>query len=312
MNMRFPLLTFLWLCSVSVYSQKVTVFHFNKEGLLTDDIATSAYYDVDSTWDDESNSSHSFYRSGKRRSEQKRRPMGTPGYTTTYYESGGIETKGLKKNSIPVGTVSVFYENGKPMGDVEFPMEPAKRDDHQFTIHQYWDSLGNKIIDDGNGNGFISFKPFKDEITPGTGQVLSGRKHGTWKGTLSDHGVYEERYDNGKLIAGYQQRNGKTYNYTALSVLPEHVGGLSGLANLISREIKYPREARKGRVEGRVFVEFIVDEKGHVANPRVIKGISRECDAESMRVAALTKWTPGLERGVPVKSRFVLPIVFKL
>lgn len=303
--MKLPLIVLLCAYSLVASSQRVNVLYYNDEGLTTD-VNTSTYYVVDSTWADWSRSSHAFYRSGKRKYEEKRGPK--PVYRTTYYESGGIATEGFRHLNANIGLVSAYYENGKPMADVYFPTEPSGK----VTIEQYWDSLGNKIIDNGNGKGFVDLGLLEKEMTPGTGEVLSGRKHGTWKGSLPEGGQYEERYDNGKLISGTQQRDGKTYNYTALQVQAEPNGGMRRLTNFLLKEVKYPREAQRNKVQGKVLVEFVVDETGNVSNPRVIKGISPECDAECLRVVALTKWTPGLKRGAPTKTRCVLPIDIKL
>lgn len=89
---------------------------------------------------------------------------------------------------------------------------------------------------------------------------------------------------------------------------PELVGGLGNL----QKTIVYPEIARKAGIEGRVFVEFVVDERGRVLNPRVIRGIGGGCDEAALAAVAKAKFKPGMQRGRPVKVKYSLPIVFKL
>jgi len=67
------------------------------------------------------------------------------------------------------------------------------------------------------------------------------------------------------------------------------------------------------RIEGRVFVQFVVDKDGSITNVEVLKGIGGGCDEEAVRVVKnAPKWNPGKQRGRPVRVKMVLPITFKL
>ncbi|MDV7394015.1 energy transducer TonB, partial [Arthrospira platensis SPKY1] len=89
---------------------------------------------------------------------------------------------------------------------------------------------------------------------------------------------------------------------------PELIGGIAKLQS----NIRYPEIARKAGIEGRVFVQFVVDEQGNVNNPVVIRGIGGGCDEEALKAVQKAKFKPGMQRGRPVKVRYSLPIVFKL
>lgn len=80
----------------------------------------------------------------------------------------------------------------------------------------------------------------------------------------------------------------------------------------LQKKIVYPDKAQKAGIEGRVIVQFIVNEEGEVENPRVIRGIGGGCDEEAVRVAKLAKFEPGEQRGVPVRVQYTLPIMFML
>jgi len=89
---------------------------------------------------------------------------------------------------------------------------------------------------------------------------------------------------------------------------PKLIGGLESLQQLI----KYPQMAREAGIEGRVYVQFIINKNGEVEDPTVIRGIGGGCDQEALRVVKKAKFVPGRQRGRAVRVQFVLPIRFKL
>lgn len=95
-------------------------------------------------------------------------------------------------------------------------------------------------------------------------------------------------------------------------VMPEPINGYEDFYKTLSRLIKYPGKAQQREVEGKVFVEFVVDEQGNLSKMKVIKGIGSGCDEEAMRVLNLTHWKPGKQRGRPVKVRMILPVHFRI
>lgn len=96
--------------------------------------------------------------------------------------------------------------------------------------------------------------------------------------------------------------------FVVVEQMPEIIGGISSL----QQKIKYPENAIRANIEGRVYVQFIVNEKGEVENPRVIRGIGGGCDEEALRVVKQAKFRPGLQRGRPVRVQFNLPVIFRL
>lgn len=94
---------------------------------------------------------------------------------------------------------------------------------------------------------------------------------------------------------------------------PAPVGGMSAFNQYLSKSIRYPEQARRMGIEGRVFVEFVVDKDGNLTEVKAIKGIGGGCDEEAVRVVKnAPPWTPGKQRGRPVKVRMVVPILFKM
>ena len=95
--------------------------------------------------------------------------------------------------------------------------------------------------------------------------------------------------------------------------MPTPVGGFSEFYQFVANNITYPTRARSMQVEGKVFVQFIVDKEGYLTNVEAIKGIGAGCDEEAVRVVkSFPKWNPGKQRGIPVRVRMIIPIKFAL
>ncbi|MBL7863830.1 MAG: TonB family protein [Cyclobacteriaceae bacterium] len=90
-------------------------------------------------------------------------------------------------------------------------------------------------------------------------------------------------------------------------------GGMAAFYKYVGDKIKYPPQARRMGIEGRVFVEFVIGKDGTLSEVRAIKGIGAGCDEEAVRIVqSAPSWNPGKQRGKPVKQRYTLPIIFKL
>ena len=90
-------------------------------------------------------------------------------------------------------------------------------------------------------------------------------------------------------------------------------GGMGAFFNFVKKKLRYPNQAKRMGIEGKVFVEFVVDKDGSLTDVRAIKGIGAGCDEEAVRVIkSHPKWNPGKQRGKAVKQRMVMPIAFKL
>lgn len=96
-------------------------------------------------------------------------------------------------------------------------------------------------------------------------------------------------------------------------IMPNPDGGMASFYKYLSKELKYPRSAMRMGIEGKVFIQFVVEKDGTLSDVKAVKGISEECDLEAIRVIkSYPKWNPGKQRGIPVRVRMILPIYFKL
>ena len=95
--------------------------------------------------------------------------------------------------------------------------------------------------------------------------------------------------------------------------LPEFPGGIQAVMKFLSTNIKYPVEAQKKGISGRVIVQFVIMEDGTLDQAKVIRGVDPLLDEEALRVVkSMPKWKPGMDRGEAVKVRFTAPIMFNL
>lgn len=90
-------------------------------------------------------------------------------------------------------------------------------------------------------------------------------------------------------------------------------GGMAGLMQYLSRNIRYPEAAKKAGTQGRVTVQFVVEKDGSISNVSALRGVEPDLDKEAMRVIReMPKWKPGMQRGELVRVRYTVPVVFRL
>ena len=101
--------------------------------------------------------------------------------------------------------------------------------------------------------------------------------------------------------------------YDVAEVDPMFPGGEKALYKYLAENIKYPEQAKKEKIQGRVFIHFVIEKDGSVTDATVKRGIGGGCDEEALRVVnAMPKWMPGKVKGEPVRVHFYLPVNFKL
>lgn len=101
--------------------------------------------------------------------------------------------------------------------------------------------------------------------------------------------------------------------FEVVEKMPEFPGGKQGMLNWLRENVCYPEEARKKKIEGRVIVTFVVNEKGRVVEPTIVRSVDPLLDKEVLRlIKQMPKWKPGEEKGEPVRVKFTLPVPFVL
>ncbi len=101
--------------------------------------------------------------------------------------------------------------------------------------------------------------------------------------------------------------------FTVVEAMPEFPGGMGALMKYLAENIKYPSLAKESGIQGRVFINFVVEPDGSISNVKVLRGIGGGCDEEAVRVVeSMPKWKPGMQRGKPVRVSYNLPVKFTL
>ena len=95
--------------------------------------------------------------------------------------------------------------------------------------------------------------------------------------------------------------------------MPEFPGGMGECMKFLGKNIKYPQISQENGVQGRVIVQFVVNQDGSIVDPQVVRGVDPYLDKEALRVISMMpKWKPGKQRGKAVRVKFTVPVMFRL
>ncbi len=101
--------------------------------------------------------------------------------------------------------------------------------------------------------------------------------------------------------------------FTVVETMPEFPGGQGALLQFLAKSIKYPVIAQENGIQGRVTCSFVVNKDGSIVDAEVIRGVDPSLDKEAIRVInTMPKWSPGKQRGKPVRVKYTVPVTFRL
>ena len=102
--------------------------------------------------------------------------------------------------------------------------------------------------------------------------------------------------------------------FTIVEVMPEFVdGGMQGCLKFLMDNTKYPEQAKRDKISGKVSVKFVIEKDGSIADPVVVRGVDPYLDEEALRVVnSMPKWKPGKQRGKEVRVSYTVPVIFSL
>ena len=109
------------------------------------------------------------------------------------------------------------------------------------------------------------------------------------------------------------QTKKKDMVFDVVEVMPQFPGGQIAMLQYLMKNIKYPEQAMKEGIQGRVAVRFIVEKDGSISDVKPVLSVHPLLNKEAVRVVeSMPKWSPGKHNGKPVRVRFNLPVMFKL
>ena len=126
--------------------------------------------------------------------------------------------------------------------------------------------------------------------------------------------VFTVRSDEGKYNTLIPlQKEGEARVFDVVEEMPEYPGGMSAMMQYLSANVKYPEEAHKKGIQGRVIVTFVVEKDGSISDARIVRSVDPLLDAEALRVTnSMPKWKPGRQNGEAVAVKYTIPVTFKL
>jgi TonB family protein len=253
----------------------------------------------------------------------------------THFEDGSIRSKQEYPGNIGYGTL-VTYDSATRKVVVKGEQRDGKRVGMWYVYHPGTDQLSIKRkYKDGLGEGeYVSF--YDDGSKEGLGSLRNGKKVGDW--VYYHRGSGKEwlklRYDNDGMLSGdiyAYYGDGKTKRHdlydagkliesSCYSIYEEKIKATplmtkaafdGDVFTFIGNELKYPEVSRSQGVQGKVVVEFIVNEDGTLSDIEVSQSLNEECDKEAIRiVATMPKWKPTQFDDTNLKWPTSLPIVF--
>ena len=131
---------------------------------------------------------------------------------------------------------------------------------------------------------------------------------------VANHGVYDFSGTGNGYEGEYgygDEYSGESEVFAVVEEMPKCPGG--NVQKWISKHIKYPMIAQENNIQGKVFVQFVIEKDGSVSNVKVTRSVDPSLDKEAIRVIqSMPKWTPGKQRQKPVRVSFTVPINFQL
>jgi len=198
--------------------------------------------------------------------------------------------------------------NDQVMDDIDTAMETASQKDVPANLQQKMTELEQKYPDaelvyiEVEGSSEAAMKRLKD-VDPNSIAFMNVDKSENTIGIILNR--------NGPIKSVVDQQT-EVFTIVEESAMPP--GGYAAFYERMSSTLKYPAQAKKEGIEGKVYVQFIVDKTGKLTDYKVMKGIGAGCDAAA--IAAFEQlnetWSAPTQRGVAVKQRIILPITFKL
>lgn len=126
--------------------------------------------------------------------------------------------------------------------------------------------------------------------------------------------IVDFRSDTSLFVECYDATTGKVKKCVEkVEIYPEFPGNSDALMQYMKTNIRYPKDARKKSIEGKVITQFCIDENGKVKDVKIIKSVYPSLDEEALRVInEMPDWKPGIQYGRKVKVYYLLPITFKM
>jgi TonB family protein len=219
------------------------------------------------------------------------------------------------KNGVLTGSEYLYFESGV-LKEERFYLEnkektynPKRIIYKTVSIH---DTAGQNFLDE-NGSGLVNIEEENGDWQKAI--YLNGLKTGVWESyNKKENETYTDVYQDGLYISGKTTKaNGEIISYQEIEKLPEFKGGLSAFGRFLGENLRYPPDAARDGIQGRIYISFIVEKDGTFSELKIAKGVRQDLDDEALRVVKLSPiWNPALKRGITQKTSYTIPVFFQL
>jgi TonB family protein len=236
-----------------------------------------------------------------------------------------IIKKGKANGKINAGTageiVVVGYgPDAQETKPVEMPntVEVVTTEDNEpFTVRgKVYDDAGKPVIGavvliDGSKKGSVTDVNGAFTIKANMGDYLNISYVGLETVRLGVSKMYAKEHE--YLIPMRKENESGKKPFDVVEQMPQFPGGPAALMEFLSKNVKYPQEAYKNGIQGRVIVTFVINKDGSISDAKVVKSVDPQLDEEALRVVhSMPNWIPGRQNGEPVNVKYTVPITFKL
>lgn len=211
-------------------------------------------------------------------------------------------------------TEMLWHDNGQMKSVVEYPVVKNFVLKENIYVNS-WERDGTPNVKEGEGFWRTEGAEIRGRRYIEEGQVSAGKKDGKWQGKWSDEKIhYEETYAEGVLLEGVSYEDDIKRSYTKAIINPEFKDGVSNFYKFLGQNIRYPSDASRRGISGKVQLSFVICEDGSLCDYKVEKGLGFGLDDEALRVVKKMNglWEPGVHRGKKVRVKYNLPINFQL
>ena len=221
------------------------------------------------------------------------------------------------KKGKKAGTINPGTKNEIVVVEQTPKAETSTEDDEAFTFRgKVYDDEGKPVIGaviliDGSKKGSVSDVNGAFTIKAKMGDYLNVSYIGLETVRLGVSKMFAKEHE--YIISMNKENAGGNNPFDVVEQMPQFPGGPAALMEFLSKNIKYPEEAYKNGIQGRVIVTFTVNKNGSISEAKVVKSVDPQLDEEALRVASsMPNWNPGMQNGEPVNVKYTVPITFKL
>lgn len=232
------------------------------------------------------------------------------GSLTEYYPNGHPENIINYHNGKEVGLLTGYFPNANLHAIKKHRGNPNDRFriDRNFYLLECHDTTGKILAQDGNGTWRKLDKSMRHIVEEGP--VADSLEEGEWRGYINDTVMYHRSYHKGNVLPTADTTD---QIYYSADREPEFIADNITFHQFLVENILYPQMAKENRIQGKVYVTFVVEKNGSLTNVKALKAPDQLLKNEAERcVKSSPPWAPAIINHKPVRFQYTVPVSFNL